>query len=128
VDDSKDIPTAVAEQTPAPTTVASEEVIQKAFAERRTVTTFDCMSYEHLSDIRAQCVICRSEEFTAGMAPLLTPPTAAFATLYSQKFVNPTPIQSLTIPKALSGRDIIGIAETVRSLVFRPPCHAHFDV
>jgi hypothetical protein len=44
VDDSKDTPTAIAEQTPAPTTIASEEVTQTAFAECRTVTAFDCMS------------------------------------------------------------------------------------
>src|SRR6266404_5515045 len=36
-----------------------------------------------------------------------------YASLYSQKFVNPTSIQSLTIPKALGGRDVIGVAETV---------------
>ncbi|KAI0281809.1 P-loop containing nucleoside triphosphate hydrolase protein [Russula aff. rugulosa BPL654] len=35
-----------------------------------------------------------------------------YAAIYSQNFVNPTPIQSQTIPKALSGRDVIGVAET----------------
>ncbi|KAI0002587.1 P-loop containing nucleoside triphosphate hydrolase protein [Russula compacta] len=34
------------------------------------------------------------------------------AALYSQGFVNPTPIQSQAVPKAFSGRDIIGVAET----------------
>jgi superfamily II DNA/RNA helicase len=36
-----------------------------------------------------------------------------YAALYSQKFVSPTPIQSQAIPKAFSGRDVIGVAETV---------------
>ncbi|KAI0254642.1 P-loop containing nucleoside triphosphate hydrolase protein [Lactifluus subvellereus] len=35
-----------------------------------------------------------------------------YAALYSQKFVSPTPIQSKAIPKAFSGRDVIGVAET----------------
>ncbi|KAI0066909.1 DEAD-domain-containing protein [Artomyces pyxidatus] len=32
--------------------------------------------------------------------------------LSSQKFTSPTPIQAQTIPKALAGRDVIGVAET----------------
>jgi superfamily II DNA/RNA helicase len=36
-----------------------------------------------------------------------------YAALYSQNFVNPTPIQSQAIPKASSGRDVVGVAETV---------------
>ncbi len=36
-----------------------------------------------------------------------------YAAICSQNFVNPTPIQSQAIPKALSRRDVIGVAETV---------------
>ncbi|OBZ67324.1 ATP-dependent RNA helicase MAK5 [Grifola frondosa] len=32
--------------------------------------------------------------------------------LYSQKFASPTPIQSQTLPLALKGKDIVGVAET----------------
>lgn len=32
--------------------------------------------------------------------------------LHSRKFISPTPIQSKAIPPALSGRDVIGVAET----------------
>ncbi|KAI9463017.1 ATP-dependent RNA helicase [Russula earlei] len=35
-----------------------------------------------------------------------------YAALHSQNFVSPTPIQSRAIPKACSGRDVIGVAET----------------
>ncbi|KAH9994696.1 P-loop containing nucleoside triphosphate hydrolase protein [Russula vinacea] len=35
-----------------------------------------------------------------------------YAAIYSQNFVSPTPIQSQAIPRALSGRDVIGVAET----------------
>ncbi|KAI0266534.1 DEAD-domain-containing protein [Gloeopeniophorella convolvens] len=35
-----------------------------------------------------------------------------YAALHSQQFANPTPIQSRSIPLALSGRDLIGVAET----------------
>jgi len=38
--------------------------------------------------------------------------------LFGQKFMSPTPIQSQALPAALSGRDVIGVAETVR--VFSP--------
>jgi hypothetical protein len=41
-----------------------------------------------------------------------------YAALYSQKFVSPTPIQSQAIPKAFSGRDVIGVAETVSGHCF----------
>ncbi|KAH9177578.1 ATP-dependent RNA helicase [Lactarius sanguifluus] len=93
VDDSKDIPTAVEEQARPQTTIAPGEVTQTAFAERRTVTAFDSNNL-------------LPEWHTFSLHPQL------YAALYSQKFVDPTPIQSLTIPKALGGRDIIGVAET----------------
>ncbi|KAI0300155.1 DEAD-domain-containing protein [Multifurca ochricompacta] len=35
-----------------------------------------------------------------------------YASLYSQNIVNPTPIQAQAIPKAISGRDVVGVAET----------------
>ena len=38
--------------------------------------------------------------------------------LHGQKFASPTPIQKETLPHALSGRDVIGVAETVCSAVF----------
>ncbi|KAF8268903.1 ATP-dependent RNA helicase, partial [Lactarius quietus] len=93
VGDSKDTTTAVEEQTPAQTTIASEAVTQTVFTERRIVTAFDSKSL-------------LPEWHPFALHPQL------YSTLYSQKFVNPTPIQSLTIPKALGGRDVIGIAET----------------
>ena len=131
VDDPKDTSTAIEEQTPPRTTIASEEVTQAASTERRTVTAFDCMSYYWLCttvrpSLNARCVPAKNllpEWHSFSLHPQL------YATLYSQKFVNPTPIQSLTIPKALSGRDVIGIAETVRFFIFFwVPCHTHFDV
>jgi ATP-dependent RNA helicase DDX24/MAK5 len=45
--------------------------------------------------------------------------------LYDQKFTTPTPIQSSSIPKAMSKRDVIGIAETV-SLNRSTLCLAHY--
>ncbi|KAI9465910.1 ATP-dependent RNA helicase [Lactarius psammicola] len=93
VDDSKGTSTAVEEQMRPQTTIASGEVTQTAFTERRIVTTFDSNNL-------------LPEWHSFSLHPQL------YATLYSQKFVNPTPIQSLTIPKALSGRDVIGVAET----------------
>jgi superfamily II DNA/RNA helicase len=41
-----------------------------------------------------------------------------YAALHSQNFVGPTPIQSQAIPKASSGRDVIGVAETVSGHYF----------
>ncbi|KAH8996729.1 ATP-dependent RNA helicase [Lactarius akahatsu] len=93
VDDSKDIPTAVEKQARPQTTIASGEVTQTAFAERRTITAFDSNNL-------------LPEWHSFSLHPQL------YAALYSQKFVNPTPIQSLTIPKALGGCDVIGVAET----------------
>jgi hypothetical protein len=36
-------------------------------------------------------------------------------TLHYQSFTKPTPIQSKALPPALGGRDVVGIAETVRT-------------
>jgi len=41
-----------------------------------------------------------------------------YAALYSQNLVSPTPIQSQAIPKASSGHDVIGVAETVSGHCF----------
>ncbi|KAI9441437.1 ATP-dependent RNA helicase [Lactarius indigo] len=89
VDDSKDTPTAVEEQTRPQTTTVSGEVTQTASAECRPVTAFDSNNL-------------LPEWHFFSLHPQL------YAALYSQEFVNPTPIQSLTIPKALGGRDVIG--------------------
>lgn len=95
VDDSKGTSTAVEEQTRPRTTIASGEVTQTqtTSTECRTVMAFDSNNL-------------LPEWHSFSLHPQL------YATLYSQKFVNPTPIQSVTIPKALSGRDVIGVAET----------------
>ena len=34
--------------------------------------------------------------------------------LYAQKFTSPTPIQARALPAATKGKDVIGVAETVR--------------
>lgn len=38
--------------------------------------------------------------------------------LHSQNFNNPTPIQEVAIPAALKGKDVVGVAETVRFALF----------
>lgn len=47
------------------------------------------------------------------------------SSLYAQHFTTPTPIQSKAIPAAAKGKDIVGVAETVRTSIssvhaFRP--------
>ena len=36
-----------------------------------------------------------------------------FSSLYKQKFTKPTPIQESTLPVAIKGKDVVGIAQTV---------------
>ena len=36
--------------------------------------------------------------------------------LYSKKFTTPTPIQAEALPLALKGKDVVGVAETVRAV------------
>jgi ATP-dependent RNA helicase DDX24/MAK5 len=43
---------------------------------------------------------------------------AIISALKHHKFSSPTPIQEKTLPLASEGRDIIGAAETVRTLAF----------
>lgn len=75
------------------------------------ISTFDCMCYALcMSTIRAYSV--PAENLLPAWHPFALHPQL-YAALYSQNFVNPTPIQSQAIPKASSGRDVIGVAETV---------------
>lgn len=45
--------------------------------------------------------------------------------LYHQSFTKPTPIQLKAIPPALDGRDVVGVAETVRSCLLPPLVNAY---
>jgi len=76
--------------------------------------TFDCMYSVHLAVLRF--II----DFTAAK---LLPEWHIFSlhpkimmALHDKGFFTPTPIQSTTLPVALTGRDVIGVAQTVRHL------------
>ena len=45
--------------------------------------------------------------------------------LHHQSFTKPTPIQSKAIPPALRGRDVVGVAETVRALPHLLPSNTY---
>jgi hypothetical protein len=89
-------------------------------SQHSVITEFDCM----------RCFLCASGHCVYFvLAENLLPAWHSFAlhpqlyaAIYSQRFVNPTPIQSQTIPKALSGRDVIGVAETVSDYHFCTLC------
>jgi len=89
------------------------------------VMTFDCMCY-------ATPCACPSIGADFVAAENLLPAWHSFAlhpqlyaALYSQNFVSPTPIQSQAIPKASSGCDVIGVAETVSDYCFVPHIPLH---
>ena len=84
------------------------------------ITEFDCMrhflcAYRHLNLV----YFALAEHLLPAWHSFALHPQL-YAAIYSQSFVNPTPIQSQTIPKALSGRDVIGVAETVSDYHFAP--------
>jgi hypothetical protein len=83
------------------------------------IAAFDCMHYLFcLCDSSIQ-VLFAAENLLPAWHPFALHPQL-YTTLYSQKFESPTPIQSQAIPKALSGRDVIGVAETVCYCDFVP--------
>lgn len=45
--------------------------------------------------------------------------------IHRQSFTRPTPIQSKALPPALRGRDIVGVAETVRTRLHPLPLHTY---
>lgn len=45
--------------------------------------------------------------------------------LHSSQFLSPTPIQARTLPAAQEGRDIVGVAETVRIQAYVSSCCFH---
>lgn len=72
---------------------------------------FDC---EHCSPSCSSCGLKRSEAetflpdwHTYSLHPQI------LRTLHTKKFLSPTPIQSASLPVALAGRDVVGVAQTV---------------
>ena len=43
-----------------------------------------------------------------------------YRALHVQGFMTPTPIQSKAIPSALKGKDVVGVAQTVRRNAYSP--------
>jgi superfamily II DNA/RNA helicase len=67
------------------------------------------------------CLSCIAE---LGLAQELLPAWASHdlhpalaRSLFTQKFLTPTPIQDQALPHAQSGRDIVAVAETVRPVL-----------
>ncbi len=63
-----------------------------------------------VNDHNAKSLLPEWHEF--GLHPQL------LRTLYSQSFSSPTPIQSIALPIAAKGKDVIGVAQTVQILLF----------
>jgi hypothetical protein len=80
------------------------------------ITTFDCMRYSPCASMHLFDFVLAENLLPAWHSFALHP--QLYAAIYSQNFVNPTPIQSQAIPTALSGRDVIGVAETVSDYHF----------
>jgi hypothetical protein len=84
------------------------------------VTTFDCEGCLMRMLLSAcSCYVTAGNLLPAWSETKLHPQLAA--TLYSQKFLQPTAIQSAALPPAMAGRDVIGVAETVHA-----PCLANW--
>jgi len=81
------------------------------------VTSFDSASfgsvlYAHAEDVAAANLLPAWSHLS------LHPQLAA--TLHSQNFKEPTTIQSAALQPAIGGRDVIGVAETVRTIAYPP--------
>ena len=86
--------------------------------QRSVITEFDCMHYFLYASRYYAHFILAENLLPAWHSFALHP--HLYAAIYSQNFVSPTPIQSQAIPRAQSGRDVIGVAETVSVNHFLP--------
>jgi hypothetical protein len=88
------------------------------------ITEFDCMPYFLYASRRQAYFIVAENLLPAWHSFALHP--QLYAAIYSKNFVSPTPIQSQTIPRAISGRDVVGVAETVSLYHFLLPASPLF--
>ncbi|KAK4442388.1 P-loop containing nucleoside triphosphate hydrolase protein [Podospora aff. communis PSN243] len=111
----------------APATNGTSQRNGSTYSYKQTAA-LDSLPESEIQDFLKKAEIHISEPSKSSLRPIThfsqIPPSKLLSKAPFAKFTTPTPIQSASWPYALSGRDVIGIAETGsgKTLAFSVPC------